>query len=175
MEIGNIKISSGDDDEEGDGGARGDGNGGAKPPPEPKPMGERKRQRDHGDSDGDDSQTTITIKRLRLDQKIRPELSGDDSSGGDYSNGGGPVLRPEGVSSWIVYRDMKPNEDDKTDDQAQTDLNPETYIDDKNSAKPNQDQVDAIGDGTKANTSSPELVFAMEDVLDGLTRCQLED
>ena len=41
--------------------------------------------------------------------------------------------------------------------------------------KPDQDQADAIDDGSKVNESSPELVRAMEDLCSGLTQCQLED
>ena len=77
--------------------------------------------------------------------------------------------------NWIEYRERKLNDDDKNVELAPIDLDPEECIDDKNPTKPNQDQVDAQADGTRANISSPELVSAMEDVCDGFKRCQLED
>ena len=178
IRVGDIRFSSSDDDvsKETHDDKNDNDNSGALCTKQPTPPGlctkvTRKRMRDDTDDDNDDDdRDTITIKKARMTRMMDDYSDDDDDTSGD-GHGNSPALRMAGVEQW---RDMKIStknvaKDGPLPDVVGKDLMEQTHL------RQDQDQADARYACSRANESSPELVTAMDALVEGLTQCQLED
>ena len=127
-----------------------------------------------GPPDDDENDHDIITKKTISDHPMTMTNNDgeDDSSQGD-ANGDSPELRQgwRGVEQWMAQRERKMNDemDGPPPSPDGSDLKDETQ------PQPNQDQVEPVEMGSRANLSSPELDDAMDQLCKGITQCQLED